>query len=86
MEGFIGSELSLFDIGDLNLKNSVIAYPSFTEPGRWRVDFDFDAKYEMPFDDDFYIKAGFTINYDNQPVEGSSDMDYVIHTGFGWEL
>ena len=86
MEGFLGSELNLFDIGDLNLKNTVVAYPSFTEAGRWRVDFDFDAKYEMPFDDDFYIKIGFTINYDNQPAEGASDMDYIIHTGFGWEL
>jgi len=86
MEGFLGSELNLFDIGDLNLKNTIVAYPSFTESGRWRVDLDFDAKYEMPFDDSFYIKAGFSINYDNQPVEGASDMDYVIHTGFGWEL
>lgn len=84
-EGMIGTELNLFDIGDLNLLTKLNAYPSFTESGRWRADFDFNARYEMPFDDDFYIKAGVTFNYDNQPVEGASDLDYVLHTGFGWE-
>lgn len=83
-EGFLGTELNMFDIGDLSLLTSIIAYPSITESGRWRTDFNFDAKYEMPFDDDFYIKFSVTVNYDNQPVEGSSDTDYVLHTGFGW--
>ncbi len=84
-EGFIGTELNLFDIGDLNLSTKIFAYPSFTESGRWRTDFNFDAKYEMPFDDDFYIKLGFSLNYDSDPVYGTSETDYVIHTGFGWE-
>jgi hypothetical protein len=84
-EGFLGTELNLFDIGDLNLFTKFIAYPSFTESGRWRADFNFDARYEMPFDDDFYVKVGFTFNYDNQPIEGASDIDYVFHTGFGWQ-
>jgi hypothetical protein len=84
-EGVIGSELNLYDIGDLNLLTKLNAYPSFTESGRWRADFDFNARYEMPFDDDFYIKLGVTLNYDNQPVDGASDLDYVLHTGFGWQ-
>ncbi len=84
-EGFLGTELNLFDIGDLNLLTKLTAYPSFTESGRWRADFNFDARYEMPFDDDFYIKVGLTFNYDNQPIEGASDIDYVFHTGFGWQ-
>ena len=84
-EGFIGTELNLYDIGDLNLLTNIIAYPSFTESGRWRTDFNIDVKYEMPFDDDFYIKLGVTFNYDNRPVEGASETDYVFHTGFGWE-
>jgi len=84
-EGFLGTELNLFDIGDLNLLTKLMAYPSFTESGRWRADFNFDAKYEMPFDDDFYIKLGLTFNYDNRPVKGAAELDYVFHTGFGWE-
>ena len=82
-EGFFGSELNFFNVGDLNLLTKIIAYPSFTESGRWRSDFNFDAKYDLPLD--FYIKLGYTLNFDNQPAEGSSKTDYVFHTGFGWE-
>ena len=42
----------------------------------------FDTKYDLPMD--FYIKLGFTLNYDNQPVEGAPEADYVFSTGFGW--
>lgn len=82
-EGFGGTELNLFNVGDLSLLTNFIAYPSFTEKGRWRSDFKFDAKYDLPLD--FYIKAGFDVNYDNQPAEGSPRFDYVLHTGIGWE-
>ena len=82
-EGFIGTELNFFNIGDLDLLTTVVAYPSFTEAGRWRTDFKFDAKYDLPLD--FYIKLGFTLNYDNRPPAGSAESDYVLHTGFGWE-
>lgn len=82
-EGYFGTEINLFDIGDMSLSTAARAYPSFTESGRWRADFNFDTKYDLPLD--FYIKIGFSLNYDNQPVPGASDLDYVLHTGFGWE-
>jgi hypothetical protein len=82
-EGFIGSELNLYDIGDLSLLTKITAFPSFTESGRWRVDFNFDMKYDLPLD--FYVKLGYSLNYDNQPVEGANNVDYVLSTGFGWE-
>lgn len=82
-EGFFGTEFNLFNIGDLTLLTNIIAYPSFTESGRWRTDFKFDLSYDLPLD--FYIKLGYTLNFDNQPVAGSSKTDYVFHTGFGWE-
>lgn len=82
-EGYVGTELNLYDIGDLSLLTKLVAYPSITESGRWRSDFIFDAKYDLP--KDFYIKLGLTMNYDNRPVEGASDTDYVFQTGFGWK-
>ncbi|MDX5326705.1 MAG: DUF481 domain-containing protein [Bacteroidota bacterium] len=82
-EGYIGTELNLFDIGDLNLFSSAIAYPSFTESGRFRLDFRFDAKYDLPLD--FYVRAGVTVNYDNQPAIAGRETDYIFTTGFGWE-
>lgn len=83
-EAFIGSELNLYDIGDLNLLTNVIAYPSFTESGRFRTDFKLDVKYE--FFSDFYVKLGTTVNYDNRPVEGATSLDYVFQTTIGWSL
>ncbi len=83
MEGFLGTELNMFDVGDLGLLTNATVFPGFTESGRWRIDFKFDLKYDLPLD--FYIKLGFTVNYDNQPAEGASDTDYVFQTGFGWK-
>ncbi len=83
-EGFLSSELNLYDIGDLNLLVSATVYQGLTETERFRSDVKFDAKYDLPLD--FYIRAGFTVNYDNKPAEGASETDYVLESGFGWEL
>ena len=84
LEGYFGSELNLFDIGDLNLLSNIWVYPSITENGRWRTDFIFDAKYDLPLD--FYIKLGFTLNYDNRPAVKGKETDYVLAFSIGWEL
>jgi hypothetical protein len=81
-EGFIGTQANLFDTGDLSLFTNLVVYPSFTESGRVRSDFQFDAKYEFPYD--FFLQLGFTLNYDNQPVSEAPDTDYVFQTTFGW--
>jgi hypothetical protein len=82
-EAFIGTEANLFDVGDLSLMTRAVAYPSLTESDRIRGDFVFDAKYDLPRD--FYIQLGLTVNYDNKPVEGAPDTDYVLQTTFGWK-
>ncbi|ULQ54158.1 DUF481 domain-containing protein [Flavihumibacter fluvii] len=84
LEGFVGSDLNLFDIGDLNLSNSVFVYPSFTEGGRWRSDVKLDVKYDFP--KDFYLRVGVTVNYDNRPAEKGKETDYVLSFSVGWEL
>lgn len=84
LEAFTGSELNLFDIGDLNLLSSLWVYPSLTEKGRWRTDFGIDVKYDLPLD--FYIKMGLTLNYDNKPAIAGNTMDYVLAFTIGWEL
>lgn len=83
-EGLMSVELNLFDVGDVDLLLASKAFPSFTEEGRWRMDHSFDIKYELPLD--LYIRAGFTVNYDNRPVAGAVETDYVVQTALGWEL
>ena len=81
-EAYLGTEVSLFDMGDLDLYFLFMAYPGLTEIGRWRTDSKLDIKYELPLD--FFINLGVSFNYDNQPAEGASPVDYVFSTGFGW--
>jgi len=82
-EGYFGTDYNVFDLGDLDLLLSLVAYPGFTESGRWRADTKFDIKYEFPLD--FFIKMGVSFNYDNQPAENASETDYVFNISVGWE-
>jgi hypothetical protein len=83
-EGFVGLELNLFDMGDLSVLTNLVVYPGITESGRVRSDFKFDMKYDLPLD--IYAKFGYTLNYDNRPVEGASASDYILQTTVGWEF
>jgi len=82
-ESFLGAEINLFDTGDLSLSAQATIYSGITEKKRWRSDSKIDIKYDLPFD--FYIKAGVSLNYDNQPALDSYKTDYIFITGFGWE-
>ena len=84
MEGYLGTEINLFDIGDFSLLSNLYVYKSFTESGRWRSDFKLDTKYDLPHD--FYIKFGITLNYDNQPAVAGKETDYVYVFSIGWSL
>ena len=35
---------------------------------------------------DIYFKVVTTMNYDNQPTEGASELDYIFQTTVGWKL
>lgn len=83
-EAYVGTELNFYNAGNLSLLTRLAAYPSLTESGRWRYDFNLDTKYDLPLN--FYVKFGLTYNYDNRPVAGASSSDYVMQTGFGWKL
>ena len=84
LELSLGVELNLFDIEDFSLLTNAFLYPSITEKGRVRLDYKIDLKYDLPLD--FYIKLGYTHNFDNQSAEGASKHDYVLNATFGWEL
>ncbi len=83
LEGYFGTELNMYDVGDFNLFSRAVAYPSLTEAGRWRAEVAINTKYDLPWD--FYIRLGFNLNFDNQPVEGGGGTDYVVQWGVGWE-
>ncbi len=82
-EAFLGSELNLYDMGDISLLTKVALYPSLTESERLRIDYSLDLKYDLPFN--FYINLGLGLNYDNRPVKDASETDYVFQSILGWE-
>ena len=83
-EAYAGTEVNLFDTGDLSLLSTLYVYPSLTESGRIRSDFKTDVKYE--FANDFYVKFNLTLNYDNRPAITGNETDYVYGISIGWEL
>lgn len=83
-EAYVGTEINMFDTGDLSLLSNLYFYPSLTENGRVRTDFKLDVKYE--FANDFYVKLNITYNYDNQPAIQGNETDYVYGFSVGWEL
>jgi len=83
-ELFLSSGFNMFDYKDIDLKSDVKFYPSLSEKGRFRTDFNLTLKYDLPLD--FYIKMGFTLNYDNQPAIDGNEFDYIFTSGFGWEF
>lgn len=84
VELLFGSSFHMFDFKDFSLKTGIKFYPSLSEQGRLRSDFDFNLKYDLPLD--FYVKLGFNFNYDNQSASTGSDFDYVFTSGFGWKF
>jgi len=80
----LSSALDMFNFKDFSLYTRVDFYPSLSERGRLRVDYVLNTKYDLPYD--FYVKAEFQFNYDNQVVEGGSQFDYILNTGFGWKF
>lgn len=83
-EMFISTQFNMFNFKNINLFISAIGYPSLSESGRFRSDFNFRLKYDLPFD--FYFKTELQANFDNQPVASAVKTDYVFSTGIGWEL
>jgi len=83
MEAYLSSEFNKYDIGDFSILTSATLSPSITEKGRIRFDYKFNLKYDIT--SNLYIKSGFTLNYDNQPVKDATNADYTFQTTLGWD-
>ena len=83
-EAFLSSSFNMFDFKDFDLNTSVKFYTGLSEKGRIRTDYDITIKYDLPWD--FYIKAAFTLNYDNQPAVSGAQLDYIFTSGFGYKF
>tara|TARA_R100001369_G_scaffold10707_5_gene23906 strand:+ start:23805 stop:24899 length:1095 start_codon:yes stop_codon:yes gene_type:complete len=83
-EVFIATTFKIYDVKDFDFVTDLKLYPSISENGRFRTDYNLSLKYDLPLD--FYIKLGFTLNYDNKPAIAGNDVDYIFTSGFGWSF
>lgn len=83
-ELFIASSFKIYDVEDFDFETDIKFYPSLSESGRFRTDYNLSLKYDLPLD--FYIKLGFSLNYDNKPAISGNDIDYIFTSGFGWSF
>lgn len=83
-EAFIFNSLNIFDMKDFDLTSNLNIFPSLSEKGRLRTDFNVTSKYNIF--SDFYVKVGFTINYDNRPAVVGNETDYNFTSGIGWKF
>ncbi|MGK0323849.1 MAG: hypothetical protein ACJARX_001200 [Psychroserpens sp.] len=83
-EVFISASFKIYDVKDFDFVTDLKLYPSISESGRFRTDYNLSLKYDLPLD--FYIKLGFTLNYDNKPAIVGNDVDYIFTSGFGWSF
>lgn len=84
-EALLGTRFSWFTFGDFenDLSSSLFVYPSLTESGRVRVDF--DLSYRQDLFGDFYLRLSFYDQYDSEPPSGVEN-DYGTTLSIGWDI
>ncbi len=83
-EGLLGLMFDAFDVGDLVFKTVALVYPSLSDMGRVRIDFDVDMKWELI--SDLFWSTGYFHNYDSEPRAETSKNDFGVTTTFGWSF
>lgn len=72
-----------FQDPEINITSNLAAYPSFTVPGRYRIDFNISAK--VTIISDMYFNLSLYENYDSKPPSTTaSNNDYRITTSIGY--
>jgi hypothetical protein len=87
LEGLLGLDYSryIFDDPTVDLAMRLAVYPSITDSGRTRAQFDINLRWEMI--KDLFWDLNFYNTYDSDPPSGSlSTNDYGVVTSIGWSF
>jgi putative salt-induced outer membrane protein YdiY len=85
-EALLSTRFHWFTYGDLenDLETSLLVYPSLTESGRVRIDF--DVSYRQDLFGDLYFRLSFYDQFDSKPPEGANENDLGTTLALGWSL
>jgi len=77
-------QLFVYDAPKVSLETRLNLFPSITNIGRIRTNFDVDLNWEIFLD--FYWVLSFYFNSDSKPTGDASPTDFRIETSFKYEL
>jgi putative salt-induced outer membrane protein YdiY len=85
-EGLLLTRFHWYTYGDLenDLETSLLVYPSLSESGRVRIDF--DISYRQDLFGDLYLRLSFYDQFDSRPPEGASENDLGTTLALGWSI
>lgn len=81
-EAVLGTLANFFRFKTTNILADARLYPSLTDPGRVR--FDFNASLKLRLAKDLYWNAGYFLNYDSRPPQNLPKSDYGSTSSIGW--
>ena len=83
--GMMSYEYYKYSTPERSFKVNFLVFPSITDFGRWRADFDTSFNFEIVTD--FFWKLEFYANYDSDPIskEGASS-DYGVTSSLGYKF
>lgn len=87
MEGLLAVNYHYFKYTnpEVNITTYFNSYPSFTVPGRWRVNYSLDAKVEVI--NDFDVGINFYYSFDNKPASAAAQKDdYGVTMTFSYSF
>jgi hypothetical protein len=83
-EIIVGTNASWYQFDSTEIRSKLHVYPSLTEGGRYRVDFDTSAYLDVW--GDLYFRLGFFDNFDSRPPIAAPRNDFGVSTTVGWSF
>ncbi len=81
-EAIIGTQLNFFRFKTTNILADARLYPSLTDLGRVR--FDFNTSLKLRIAKDLYWNLGYFLNYDSRPPSNLPKSDFGTTSTLGW--
>jgi hypothetical protein len=83
-EGLLGANFYTFRFKVLDIRSSLLVYPSLTDAGRVRISSDSNLQIELV--KDFYWDFHLYENFDSRPPVHAPRNDLGVTTGLGWKF
>jgi hypothetical protein len=84
LDSALAVKYSTFRFDKATFDSTLWVYPSLSNRGRLRLTFNQDVYYKLP--KNFYVRASFFDNYDNQPAPGALSNNVGVSSTIGWSF